>query len=63
MPVTKFRSFQEAEEALWCFAPDKAYFQQVRQFFATASRMNQQNIRPGITKYRSLDEMMAHARS
>ena len=63
MPVTKFKSFQEAEEALWCFAPDKAYFQQVRQFFATASRINQQNIRSGITKYRSFDEMMACARS
>lgn len=63
MPVTKFRSFQEAEEALWCFAPDKAYFQRVRQFFATASRINPQKIRPGITKYRSLEEMMARARS
>jgi hypothetical protein len=56
MPLIKFRSFREAEEAMWCFAPDPAYYQRIRQLFTLASRISRVQVAPGVSKFRSLEE-------
>lgn len=56
MGVTKFRTFEEAEQALWCISPDAAYFERVRAMFEVAERLRPRNFRPGITKFCSIEE-------
>lgn len=56
MGVTKFRTFEEAEQALWCLSPDAAYFERVRAMFEVAEKLRPHNFRPGITKFRSIEE-------
>jgi hypothetical protein len=56
MGLQKFKSFQEAERALWCFNPDEKYFKQVRELFKLANRLCSPNFPRGIFKYRTLEE-------
>ena len=58
MPVLKFRSFEEAGQALWCFEPDEAYFRSVEDFWNTINLLHPLKKWPtkGITKYRSAAE-------
>jgi len=57
MPIQKFKSFQEAEEALWCFRPNMAYYQSLRQFWDTIARLHPLKKYPhGITRYKSTVE-------
>lgn len=39
MPIYKFKSFQEAEQALWNFSPDADYYARLRDFFRLAARL------------------------
>ena len=56
MGVTKFRTFEEAEQALWKFEPDRTYFEQIRSTFELAERLHNFPLQPGVTKYRSIEE-------
>ena len=57
MVVQKFRSFQEAKEALWCFKPDIDYYQSVKEFWKTTARLRPLKKYPhGISKYKSFAE-------
>lgn len=57
MPVKRFRTFEEAEQALWCMQPDAAYFRQVRQLFDLAGKLSRvPAVKPGIYKYRAIDD-------
>lgn len=56
MGITKFNSLEEAEQALWCYKPDQAYFRRIRGLFELAARLYPQEPEPGIRKYRSLEE-------
>ena len=56
MPVTKFSSFRDAEEALWCFTPDDNYYQRIRRLFELASRLRRVTPVPGVVKFRSMAE-------
>jgi len=56
MGVTKFRTFEEAEQALWNVAPDAEYFAQVRKMFELMERLRSHTFQPGVTKYSSIDE-------
>jgi len=56
MALQKFKSFQEAEQALWCFNPDKKYFKQVRELFRLANRLCPPDFPKGIFKYHTIEE-------
>lgn len=56
MSVQKFRSFEEAEQALWCFSPDKNYYKRVRNFYNLISSISHIQYPHGIFKYKNLTE-------
>jgi len=56
MPVYKFKSFEEAHRALWNFSPDKNYYSRIRGLFRLAYHLLPPKPRPGIHKYRTLEE-------
>ncbi len=56
MPVYRYRSFEEAERALWCYAPDEEYYRRVSRLFAFAFRLRTPVCRRGVFKYTGIDE-------
>lgn len=71
MPVYKYKTFEEAERALWNFNPDEAYHDKVAQLWEFANRLCPITYPKGIFKYRSIEEAnqqryeweLAHAKS
>ena len=60
MPVQKFKSYQDAREALWCFSPDDQYYQQIKEFWYTVSCLRPMRRYPhGVSKFKSVDEASA----
>ena len=56
MAIEKFKSFEDAERALWCFEPDDEYYKQVAQLWNLANRLCPPNFPRGIFKYRTREE-------
>ena len=56
MPVSKFRTYEEAEKALWNFEPDEAYFQRVVRLFEFAQKLNPVHYPHGVFKYKSIED-------
>lgn len=56
MPIDKFRSFEDAREALEERADDPGFLHQVRWLWALSERLWRAPIPPGIRRYRTLDE-------
>jgi len=57
MPIQKFKSFKEAQMALWCYTPDEAYYKSAKDFWNTIERLPPLKKWPqGITKYKSTAE-------
>ena len=56
MPVYKYKTFEDAERALWNFHPDEAYFNQVAELWRFAQRLCPITYPRGIFKYRSFQE-------
>jgi len=56
MSLQKFKSFEEAERALWCLNPDEKYFKQVRELFKLANRLCPPNFPWGVFKYRTIED-------
>lgn len=48
MPIYTYKSFEEAERALWNFNPDEEYYRQVSQLFQLAFSLNPPKNTPGI---------------
>ncbi len=56
MPVTKFRTFEEARRALWCDRLDESYFARVAGLWAFSHRLHPRAFPPGVFKYRQLGD-------
>ena len=39
MPVIKYRSFEEAQKAMWCFWPTEEYYQKLADFFEFSNQI------------------------
>lgn len=55
MSIQKFKSFEEAEKALFHFQPDQGYYQMVSRFFDLACRLNPPRHPRGIFKFSDLE--------
>ena len=60
MPVYKFKTFEEAEDALWNFHPDERYFERVKELWNFADRLCPIRYPRGIFKFRTIEEANAH---
>lgn len=41
MPVYKYKTFEEADQALWNFNPDENYYYQIHQLFILVIKLMQ----------------------
>ncbi|HSL88227.1 MAG TPA: hypothetical protein VK870_02880 [Ignavibacteriaceae bacterium] len=60
MTIQKFKSFEEAERALWNYNPDEEYFKKVSAFYALFSKLNKFSYPKGIYKFKSFEEAEEH---
>ncbi|MBC8419987.1 MAG: hypothetical protein KJ573_09990 [Proteobacteria bacterium] len=56
MPIEKFRTFEAARRALWCFEPDAEYYRKVADHFNLGRKLCPRNCPKGVFKYRSVSE-------
>ncbi len=56
MPIYKFKSFEEAEKALWNFDPDENYYQKIAKLFQLGFRLSPPQCRRGIFKFKNFEE-------
>lgn len=56
LPLQKFRSLKEAEQALWCDHPDDAYLDRLERWWSIVDQLSPRSYPPGVRKYRSLEE-------
>ncbi|MBN2091163.1 hypothetical protein JW964_16240 [candidate division KSB1 bacterium] len=60
MPVFKYKTFEEAERALWNFKPDEAYFKRVAELWDFANQLNPIRYPRGIFKFKTIEEANRH---
>ena len=60
MPVYKYKTFEEADRALWNFHPDETYYQQVAALWRFANKLSPISYPKGIFKFRSIEEANKH---
>ena len=60
MPVYKYKSFEEAQRALWNFAPDEEYYRTAGELWDMANRLVPPAFKRGIFKFRTIEEANKH---
>jgi hypothetical protein len=60
MPVQKFKTFEEAEIALWNFKPDDAYLARVAELWDFADKLNPISYPRGLFKFKTIEEANKH---
>ncbi len=59
MPVRKFRSVSEMDDARWFLPNDPALFRAIAQCWDLARRCCPQRLPPGVYRYRTIEEAQA----
>ncbi|HOM89045.1 MAG TPA: hypothetical protein PLH80_10965 [Spirochaetota bacterium] len=54
--IYKYKTFDEAQRALWNFNPDAKYYEQVRQLFLLSSKLYPIQCRRGIFLFKTIEE-------
>jgi hypothetical protein len=60
MSIQKFKTFEEAEQALWNYHPDKKYYEQVRELYKLFAKLNKFSYPKGIFKFKTFEEAEEH---
>lgn len=60
MPVFKFKTFEEAERALWNFNPDEYYYQRVSELWDFVNELNPIFFPSGIFKFKTIEDANRH---
>ncbi|MDZ7401156.1 MAG: hypothetical protein ONB37_13425 [candidate division KSB1 bacterium] len=60
MPIYKYKTFEEAEQALWNFNPDEKYLQRVEELWEFANQLNPIVYPRGIFKFKTIEEANRH---
>ena len=60
MSVFKYKTFEEAEKALWNFTPDDQYFDRVAELWEFANELNPIIYPRGIFKFKTIEEANKH---
>ena len=60
MSIQKFKTFEEAEKALWNFNPDSGYYKRIGAFFKLFSKLSKFSYPNGIFKFHSFEEAQKH---
>lgn len=60
MPVYKYKTFEDAEKALWNFSPDEAYFKKVAELWEFANKLSSFRYPKGVFKFRTIEEANKH---
>ena len=60
MPIYKYKTFEEAEKALWNFNPDEKYYEKLAELWEFANELNPINYPKGIFKFKSIEEANQH---
>lgn len=60
MAVYKYKTFEEAERALWNFNPDENHFRKVAELWDFARRLNPIAYPRGIFKFKTIEEANKH---
>ncbi|MDM8524721.1 hypothetical protein QUF80_15240 [Desulfococcaceae bacterium HSG8] len=55
LPVYKYKSFEDAEKALWNFYPDENYFRQVMELRDMANKLCSVSYPRGVFKYKTIE--------
>lgn len=61
MPVRKFRSAEEMNQPIWRTPGDPALYRAIREIWTLGQRTSSRRFRPGVHRYRSIDEMRREA--
>jgi hypothetical protein len=56
MPLQKFRSLEEAQDALWSEPSDPKHWAAVAQVWALAASIDRRRFPPGVYKHRSIED-------
>jgi hypothetical protein len=54
--IQKFSTFEEADEALYCFQPDEEYYERVARLWDFVDMLCPRQCARGIFRYRSIRE-------
>ena len=60
MPIYKYKTFKEAERALWNFHPDEAYYEKVAELWNFANKLSPIIYPKGIFKFKNIEEANKH---
>jgi hypothetical protein len=60
MPIQKFKTFQEASEALWHVPPDDNYYENLREFYKFVRALNPPSAPRGIYFFKTIEEANKH---
>ncbi len=60
MPIQKFKTFQQAEEALWVMRPDENYYQKVSEHWEFANKVHPRFFPRGVFKFKTMTEANTH---